>query len=112
MNYLPKSLPGAVIAGLYLVLVGCLILVFVFGGGGLHGDAAMAFIFAWMLTLPLSSIVMALTLSTNDTQTSSLDYFLIVAGLAVCALINTAVIYLLVYLVSRGLRALFKKPLK
>lgn len=110
MKYLPRSITGAVVAGFYLSIVGYLIWGFVFGSGGPHGEAGTSFLYAFIVTLPLSTIVLASTLDLKGAEQSALHYYLLVTGLAVCGLINATLIYLVLGFVSRALSALSKKP--
>lgn len=112
MKYLPKSRFGAAAAGLYLLLVFFLSAITVTGDRGLHSGAAMTALFVFFLTLPLSWLALSATNYLNPTPTyESVDYLFIVL-LTICAFMNAAIIYLLVGLVSRALRALFRKNLK
>ena len=106
MKYLPKSITGAVVAGIYLIVVGYLIVGFVFGEGGPHGEAGTSFLYAFMTPLPLSALLLASTLDVEGAGLGAYGYYFIVAGLAACALINAAVIYLVLGFVSKGLRFL------
>jgi len=110
MKYLPRSIAGAIVAGMYLLVVGYLIWGFVFGSGGPHGEAGTSFLYAFVVTLPLSTIVLSSTLDLKGADPSGFNDFLIVTGLAVCGLINAAMIYLILGFVSQGLRALANKP--
>ena len=113
MKYIPKSMPGAIIAVLYLLLTGYLISVFAFGGGGgPHGEAGTAFIYSWVLTLPLSAVLTAILLEQRESQPNTTLDLLFIFGLAVCALINAGIVYLVIGFAASGLRALLKKPLE
>ena len=101
MKFLPRSITGAVIAVLYLLIVGYLIWGFVFGTGGPHGEAGTSFIYALMLTLPWSFMMLS---------GASEFYYVVVAGLVVSALINASIIYFVVGYVSQGLRVLSGHP--
>jgi hypothetical protein len=109
MKYLPKSIPGALVAGLYLLIVTLLLCGTVFGGGGLHGTAAMCFIVVFFLTSPLSWVLFSFAPSNAAQQNSVFWSVFFFVGLVVCALINTAIIYLVVGLLSRALGSLFTK---
>jgi hypothetical protein len=116
MKYLPKSKLGATVAGAYLAIAFSLILAATFGGG-LRPEAKN---FVYFLTFPLGLIslpvmyilCMVLTDGMPAHQANELSEYFYMVGFAVCAIINAAGIYLAVGLANRGLRALFRKPLK
>ena len=110
MKNIPKSKLGAVIAVLYLILVGYFILVFAFGSGGPHGEAGTALSNAFLLILPLSGIL--ISIYETVAQPNSLFYFLFIVGLAVCALINAAALYLIGWLTTRSREALFTSSVR
>ena len=103
MKYLPKSKIAAAAAILYLLLVFLLIVSGIFGGGGLHGAGSMAFVFAFGLTLPLSLFAF------GDATAGKSDEYISAGILAVSAILNAAVIYLVVGFVSRTLGMLFRR---
>ena len=70
------------------------------GDGGLHGHGSMAFLFAYLLTLPLSEFAL------TDGQASRSQEFASAGILALAAVVNAVLIYLVMSAVSRGLRAL------
>ena len=111
-EYLPESKLGTAVAGAYLLLVFFLLMVTAFGGRGLHSGTGMTALFAVILTLPLSWVVGWITDFLGPAPTyEQVDYLLLVM-LAVCAVINAGVIYLVVGFVSRASRVLFRKLLK
>lgn len=105
MKYLPKSKSGLAAAGFYLLFAFALLGVALFAGGGPHGEAGTAFIYFFIVTLPLSAIVFAAASSLNSTPPNQSVEILVgifsYLGLTVCALINASVIYLMVGFISR-----------
>ena len=82
----------------------------VFGGGGLHGTAAMSSLFVIILTSPLSWVAFWISDSFNAKPAYELVLFLVVISAG--ALFNAGIIYLVVGSVSRGLQAIARKPSK
>jgi len=70
------------------------------GDGGLHGHGSMAFLFAYLLTLPLSEFAL------TDGPGSRLQEYISAGILAIAGVVNSVLIYLVVGFVSLGLRAL------
>ena len=108
-RFVPRSKLGAAIAVAYLLLVFFLLAIFHGGEGGLHGSAAFASLFVVIITLPLSlGVIRIADLLKPAMSTGQLDY-LFLAMLAVCGIINAAVIYIAVGFTIQALRALTKK---
>ena len=82
----------------------------VFGGGGLHGRAAMSLVFLIILTSPLSWVAFWIEDSFN--LAPPYQQILFVVGIAAGAVFNAGVIYLVVGFVSRGLKVIAGKPSK
>ena len=99
-KYFPRSKLGAAAAIIYLLFVFFLIGSSIAGDGGLHGYGSMAFLFAYLLALPLSEFAL------TDGQASRSQEFVSAGILAASAIVNAVLIYLVVSAVSRGLRAL------
>jgi hypothetical protein len=83
-----------------------------FGGGGLHSGTAMAALFVLILASPLSWVAASITDSLNAAPTDERVHYLFLGMLAVCALVNAGVIYLVVGFLTQALRALFRTRLK
>ena len=114
MKYLPKSILGAVIAALYLLLVFALILGAIFGG---KKDELGYLILYGLLTLPWSILAFlmphfggarpgfggqpSITIMMSDILRFSIP--------AVGAFINATIIYLVVGFVSRALQSFTKR---
>jgi hypothetical protein len=120
MKYQPKSIIGAILAGLYLLFVALLLLVMGYwvivnnwNVGG-HGDPGVLIIALLLIvTLPLSFplieglnwIVDVLKLEPTKETVGFIQMFIIPA---VSALINAVIIYYIVVFLSQILRKLFK----
>ncbi len=102
---LPKSKFGARIAVLYLTITGYFLYGVVFTDDGPHGTAGISFIYAFLLTLPLSGVLFSILSSISpplkDYQPNKLLDLLFIGGLVFCALFNTVIIYLRVGFVSQ-----------
>ncbi len=105
MRNLSKSKLGAVFAVVYLVPVFFLLYVSIFGGGGLHGEGAMAILLLIFLASPLSWVVVwivdVLPLA------NQFNGFIMLGGVLICAFINATVIYFVVGWVSRKIAEYF-----
>ena len=114
MKYLPKSKLGAVAAALYLLLLGFLLVVAATGDKGLHSGTGLLLLLVFFLTMPWSWAALRIMdyISPSPPTFSMWEQITVYGALALCAVINSAIIYLAVGFASRGIRALFKKPLK
>jgi hypothetical protein len=111
MKYLPKSTFGAVTAVLYLLLVFTFMVAGLSSGGGHPNPSALFLDLVLILTLPTSWLALAMMNYLNPAPPvyTSPERLSMIFIFAVCAVINAAVIYLLVGFVSRGVRSLFAK---
>lgn len=100
----PKTRFGAVVVAVYLllVLVACSPLI---ADGAIHHGNGIAFFAATVLTLPLSWIAFWIIDSMSEMRAflTGAPFYLALVVLAVCAIINATIIYLLVAIVGRRL---------
>ena len=104
MKYLPKSIVGAVIAALYLLLVFGIFFVGYFTSDRV-GLATEMYVIFGLLTLPLSILAFLLPYSWVDRGAGGLIDIMPFVG----AFFNAAIIYLVVGYVSWALQSLSKR---
>jgi hypothetical protein len=109
MKYFPKSKLGAVIAGLYLLLVIALSvpLIASYGDSNVHsGNVPFAMLIVF-LTLPLNLLAFYL-LDLLTITNKSAEQVVTFAVLSICAIVNAIVIYFVVGFISRMFKAVFR----
>ena len=111
-KFLPRSKLGAAIAVAYLLLVFLLYVLILTGDKGLHSGTPMLALFLIAITLPLSWVSSEITDYLNPTASYEGVDYLFLSLVAVSAVINAGVIYLLVGFAMRGLRTLARMTLK